>query len=401
MNGSLVIFILTLINFAFQLDFVILMPLGQSIMDQYQLTPVEFSSVVSVYTIASGIASLVYSLLGAEFNKKMMLIFSIFLLGCSSFLTGMTSTFNELFFIRLFSGIFSGILNSLLFALATDHIPISRRGKAMAWILSGFSFASIFGVPLGLYLTDHYSFKLTYICIAMVFAIVMFMSIVILPNDQKSEKFHFNTMITHFGRCLKNTDYWKGYFLLFFVSGAIFVVVPLLSPFIIKNMKMKITNLEQMYLCGGILTVLISRFIGMLCDKKGPKLILNIVGILSTIVVIIFVNSGESSVVYFLLIGSLMISMMSGLIVPSMTISSFFPSKEDSGVYNGILNSVRSFGSGVFSYFAGIFILTDPASGKFNNFDLVGIIYFAIITIVLLLNLMSPKRYAVPFDKIN
>ena len=387
MTINLIIFILTLINFAFQLDFVILMPLGQIIMDQFQISPIEFSAVISVYTLASGISSLLYSIFGAKWNKKIILLISIFALSISGFITGVTTTFYELFIMRCISGGISGILNALIFSIATEHIPHRQRGKAMAWILSGFSLASVFGVPIGLYLTDHFGFKITYFSIALIFFIVLLGSIIILPNDHKREFVQINLMIRNFLDCVKNVNYWKGYLLLFFISGAIFVIVPLLSPFAIKNLGMKMTNLEQMYLCGGILTVFTSRIIGNFCDKYGPKKLLNLVSLLSVFPIVIFVNSTDNNGVYFIILGSLMMALMSGLMVPSMTIASFIPTNADISAFNGILNSVRNLGASFFSYLAGLLMITDLATGKFINFYLLGFIYIILMMIVIYIGL--------------
>jgi len=179
---------------------------------------------------------------------------------------------------------------------------------------------------------------------------------------------------------------------LFFVSGAIFSIVSLISPYAIKNMGMSLQNLEQMYFFGGLLTVVTSRFIGSMCDHFGEKRILNAIIAMSVIPVMIFVFSEKSSPLYFVVIGSLMMSLMSGLMVPSMTISSRIPSVVDSSIYNGILNSVRCFGAGVFTFLSGSFVITDT-DGALLNFYLVGVMYVMLLFLSYLVGLMIPHPH--------
>ena len=60
---ALVIFTLTAINFSFQVDFVVFMPLGPTLMKKFLLSPGEFSLLVSVYTLAAGVTSIIFSLI--------------------------------------------------------------------------------------------------------------------------------------------------------------------------------------------------------------------------------------------------------------------------------------------------------------------------------------------------
>ena len=137
-----IVFILTAINFIFQADFVILMPLGQSVMDHFQISTAKYASVVGVYSLASGITSLLFSFFGGAFRKKPLMLLSVFFLGLSCLATGHVSTYGQLFFVRFIAGCWGGILNPLIFAIATDAIPVESRGRSMGWIMTGFSLAA-------------------------------------------------------------------------------------------------------------------------------------------------------------------------------------------------------------------------------------------------------------------
>ena len=317
-----------------------------------------------------------------------MLLSSLFLLGFCSLLTGFAESFNQLFFVRFLAGAFSGVLNPLIFAVASDIIPSERRGKALGWIMSGFSLASVLGIPFGLFLSDEFGHRITFVAIALYFLSILIASFFVLPANQVTEyRLNKSQLLKKFRRCLNLTEYLKGYFLLFFVSGAIFIVVPLLSPFAVNNMQVDVTDLKQMYLCGGILTVFTSRVIGVLCDKIGAKKVLYVVCVLSIFPVIVFCQSGITSVITFIALGSLMMATMSGMMVPSMTIATLIPDSNDRTTFNGILNSMRSFGSAIFAFLGGL-IVTMDVNKTFLDFYKIGYTYIGIIIVIIIINMI-------------
>lgn len=70
-------------------------------------------------------------------------------------------------------------------------------------------------------------------------------------------------------------------------------------------------------------------------------------------------------------------SLVSGRMIPCMTMLSDVPSLADRGLFMGLLNSVRTIGS-AFMTFVGGFIITQNASGAIEGFDQAGYISMGI-----------------------
>ena len=64
-------------------------------------------------------------------------------------------------------------------------------------------------------------------------------------------------------------------------------------------------------------------------------------------------------------------SLISGRMIPAMTLASEVPSKRQRGQFMGILNSVRTCATAIGSLIVG-FIVVEDASGKLINFDHIG-----------------------------
>tara|TARA_B100000927_G_C16348001_1_gene422121 strand:- start:278 stop:766 length:489 start_codon:yes stop_codon:yes gene_type:complete len=152
-------------------------------------------------------------------------------------------------------------------------------------------------------------------------------------------------------------------------------------------MQVDVTDLKQMYLCGGILTVFTSRIIGVLCDKIGAKKVLYVVSLLSIFPVVIFCQASITPVTTFIILGSLMMAAMSGMMVPSMTIATMIPKPSDRTTFNGILNSMRSFGSAIFAFLGGLIVSMD-INKNFIDFHKIGYTYLGIIGVIIIFNMM-------------
>ena len=202
------------------------------------------------------------------FNKKHFLLIGLLGLGIASYMTGVSKSYEQLALARLLAGLFSGIVNPLILQLLLTSSIFEVRGKAMGWIMSGFSLASVLGVPFRLYLSDTFGHYITFSVIAFIFGLIFVLVIFTIPSIPRTESsLNFRTLFHELRRALNNPSYVLGYSLLFIVSGSIFLLVPLLSPYAVSNMKIDVTNLKYMYLIGGILTIFTSRVFGVLTDK--------------------------------------------------------------------------------------------------------------------------------------
>src|SRR5215471_11663486 len=68
------ILVLMAIHFTHMVDFVIIMPLGDRLMKELAISPLQFGWVVSVYAIAAGAASFAATFVMDRFDRKAMLL---------------------------------------------------------------------------------------------------------------------------------------------------------------------------------------------------------------------------------------------------------------------------------------------------------------------------------------
>lgn len=376
------ILILAAIQFAHMVDFVVLMPLGPTLMADLSISPAQFGTLVSSYNFAAAFSGFALGFFSDRYDRKYLLMAALagFIVG--TFSCSFSSSFASLTFFRLLTGLFGGMMNGLIFALVADLVPYERRGKAMGIVMSSFSVASVIGVPLGMAIADYSHWSRTFQFIGIftvgifVYAFKTFPNISVVKTSENMGYWHSIKVV--FSRSL----YLKSYLFLFLVSGSLFLLIPFLSPFAVKNMLIETTDLKFMYLVGGLCTVVTARIIGVLTDRLGALKTYSLIVLLSFIPIYIFTHSGPRSLVSYLILGSCFMTMVSGRMIPCMTLASEVPVEEERGFFMGILNSIRSFGS-AFMTFLGGFLITESAAGPLEGFGRMGLIaiFIGVITL--------------------
>lgn len=364
--------LLAAIQFAHIVDFVVLMPLGPTLMEFFDISPKQFATLVSSYSFAAALAGIGYGVIADRFGRKNLLIicFLGFILG--TLMCGLTDNFEILLGARIIAGCFGGVLNGIVFAIVTDLIPFERRGKAMGIVMSAFSIASILGVPLGLAIGDVYGWQKTFWFIAFFSLPILFVSILVFPKLQdhlrpatiKEEFFRFFKL-------LKNMEYFKSYILILIIGTSTFMLIPFLSPYGVKNVGIEIKDLKYIYLVGGFFTVITSRMIGVMTDKVGALKVFLILACISFLPIYLYTNASPMSLFAYLALSAFFMVIMSGRFIPAMTMVSAIAHKDERGTFMGLLNSIRAWASALATLIAGA-IIVEQDNGKLENFDLVG-----------------------------
>lgn len=373
-------------------------------MDEFKIGPTKFAGLVSSYHLSSALFGLIFSAIIDRFERKKFLIFSLIgfifaLLSCS-----LAQTAGHLLFSRGLAGLFGGLLNVIILTLVTDLVPMNKRGKAIGAIMSSFSVASVIGIPLGLVLSESMGLPSIFLFIAFLALLLIFTSIAVLPRvEVKSESKHekkISQNLTELGldvstnylKILRHKDYIISFGLIFFVGMSIFLLIPFLSPFAVKNMGIEVSQIKYMYMIAGALTVMTARIFGVMTDRFGPLKMYSILGAFSALPILLYTNSGTSTLLFYILVGALFMSLVSGRMIPCMTYFSQIPTPEDRGAFMGLLNSIKAFGQAIGIFLSGLYI-KENMEGELTGVNHVGFFsVFLIMMTVLGLLLFSKIR---------
>jgi DHA1 family inner membrane transport protein len=144
-----------------------------------------------------------------------------------------------------------------------------------------------------------------------------------------------------------------------------------MSPYMVRNVGLKESQLPAIYFCGGSFTVFTMNIIGRLSDRYG-KLKMFIVMTLSSLVPTFFMTHlPHVSLLWVLTTTTMLMICMSGRFVPVMALITASVERKYRGSFMSINTSVQQFASGAASFLSG-YILGQSSDGRITNFAIVG-----------------------------
>lgn len=388
------VLILAAIQISHILDFVIMMPLGPVFMRVFDVTPVGFSALVSAYTFSAGIVGFFGALYADHFDRKKFLLFNFtgFIIG--TFLCAISPNFTSLLIARIIAGAFGGILNANVLSLVADLIPFQRRGAAMGVIMSAFSVSSVLGVPTGLYIANLFDWHAAFYFICIIGIIFWILSFIILPSvTVRTDETNFRQKLNNFRAVLVQKDYLQSFSLTSVLGFGVFMIIPFIAPYMVKNVGLTEEQIPLIYFVGGICTIVSARFIGRLCDKIGSFKVFRVVAIISIFPIFLLTNLPTGVPLWLALIVTTLFTMFgSGRFIPAMTIVSAVVKPKERGTFMSLENASRQLAAGAASQGAGL-IIGSTAAGSLTNYNIVGYITISTSLIAIYIAYKITKKF--------
>ncbi|MCB9186782.1 MAG: MFS transporter [Flavobacteriales bacterium] len=382
-------YLLAFVKFTHIMDFMIMMPLGPQLERIWEITAQEFGLLVAAYTFSAGIVGLLGSFFMDRFDRKHALLFLYtgFLIG--TFACAISNTYEMLLIARCGTGAFGGLLGATVLSIVGDLTPLEKRSETMGVIMAAFSAASVFGVPFGLFLANQFGWQSPFIFLGVVGIPVLFTSIKMMPNVQGHiSKAQQNPMMLFSEMIVKRNALTAHVFIVLLMLGQ-FSVITFIAPYMVSNVGFTEGELAYIYLAGGFVTFFSSPWFGKLADKHGQFKFFVAVTLLSLIPLWIITNLPKMNLYAVIVITSFMFILISGRIIPAMTMITSSVRPERRGGFMSINSAIQQLGAGTASYVAGV-IVVKTASGEYQDYDLVG--YLAITASIIAILIASRLR---------
>ncbi|WP_026950984.1 MFS transporter [Algoriphagus mannitolivorans] len=377
---------LAAINFIHIVDFMILMPLGPQLMRLFEISPSEFSLLVSSYTFSAGISSFFGAFFLDRFDRKKILLwvyvgFTIGTLGCA-----LSPNYPILLAARVISGVFGGLTSALILAIIGDVIPYEKRGSAMGLVMSAFSFASVMGVPLGLFLASLSDWHTPFYILGGLSILALGMIVKFIPNiaGHLNQEIQRPSPIQVISRVTGNSNQMRAITLSIMMMFGQFMIIPFLSPFNVANVGFSEMQLTYIYIAGGGFTIFTSPWVGKLSDKYGKLKVFTIFMVLNLVPIGIITHLGVTPIPFVLMITTMFFVTSNGRYVPAAAIITGTAKPENRGSFLSFNSAVQQIAAGFASLIAGL-IIGENELGQLTNFNIVGYlaIFFSILCIPL------------------
>ena len=148
-------------------------------------------------------------------------------------------------------------------------------------------------------------------------------------------------------------------------------MIPYIALYLTANVGIANSYISLIYLCGGVATLVSSRFIGHMADRYGKVLVFRVLAIVSLIPLIVTTNLVPVPLWVVLINSTAFFILISGRMIPAMALVSQLVEPKIRGTFMSLIGSIQMLASGLASVLAGV-IVTITAEGKMEHYNLVG-----------------------------
>ena len=381
-----VIAVLAMGQFTVILDFMVMAPLSAILLPVLHITTAQFGFAVSAYAISAGISGILTAGFADKYDRKKLLIFFYcgFILG--TFLCGIAPDYYFLLGARIVTGMFGGVIGSVGGAIITDLFQIEKRGRVMGFVQMGFAGSQVLGLPIGLFLANHFGWHSPFIMIVgLSLAMVLIMIIYLKPVSEhlkiKSDKNAF----VHLYKTISNRNYLLTFCTMVLIATGGYMMMPFGSAFSVNNVGVTLDQLPMMYMVTGIFSFAIAPLAGKFSDKIGKYNVFLIGTLLTIIMVVIYCNLSITPFWIIVIINVLLFAGIFSRMVPASALMTAIPDAKDRGAFMSINSSIPQFAGGAASAVAGLIVLQLP-NQKLLHYDTLGYVVIGamIITAVMM-----------------
>lgn len=383
-----VVGLLAFLQFTVVLDFMILSPLGVLVMEKLQISTQQFGFVVSAYAFSAGISGIFAAGFADRFDRKKLLLFFYVGFVVATFLCGIATNYILLFGARILTGIFAGVLSSISFAIVADLFPLQVRGRVMGFIMTAFAASQVFGLPIGIYISNLWGWQSPFLMIAGISGIVGFVIFSFLKPltthlDHKTDLHAFH----HLVKTLTQTKYLPAFLATTLLATGGFMLMPFGSAFSVHNLGVKLEDLPLVYMVTGVVSMLGGPLMGRLSDAIGKYNMFVIASILASGIIIYYTKMEITPLPIVIFVNSILFVFVAARMISANALTSAVPELHDRGAFMAISSSIQQISGGIAASVAGLIVI-QTSSGYMERYDILGYVVATaiVLTVILMYN---------------
>ncbi|MCF1620381.1 MFS transporter [Tetragenococcus koreensis] len=261
-------FILILVSFLLGFSEFIIVGILDDVAASFAVDVSTAGYLVTIFALAYAISTpIVTTFIGQRrLLNVLLLLMGIFTVG--NLVTALAPTYTILTISRVVVAIVSGSGISVIMAFGTYLAPLEKRAWLVAWIFSGFSIASVFGVPLGTLLSTQFGWRSAFYLITGLSFILLFFIKISLPGDLRQSTSDSNRISDQLA-IFKDRRIQLSVFLTMFSLAGIYVVYTYLRPIFSTELNIAPSLITLAFTAYGFMSLLSNQLSGKIAEKRG------------------------------------------------------------------------------------------------------------------------------------
>lgn len=374
----LALVLLALLQFTVLLDFMIISPIGYVLTEDLDIAMDQFGLVVSSYIFTAAVAGFAAAGFIDLYDRKKVLVFffSGFIVG--TLCCALSNSWITLLSARIFTGLFGGVISSLVVTIIVDLFAPTQRGRAMSSIQMAFAASQVFGVPLGLFITDQLNWHYTFFLIAALSCITLLLIFLKLkPIDAHLKIQARKNPLVHLRQTLIHKQHLMGFLAMIVISLSM-MLQPFISIFLVNNVHLPHAQLPVIFMVTGAAAFFIMPFVGKLADKFDRFKIFLIGSVATAVVVLLYTHLPIVPLWVVLILNIVLFAVIMSRMGPFQALNSMIPEPASRGAYMSISSSLQQLSGGLGIVIAGYVVSQQTPTSPLENFDVLGYVVVAL-----------------------
>jgi predicted MFS family arabinose efflux permease len=339
-----VVFLVGAIQFVNIVDFMMVMPLGPTYAQALGISTAHLGQIAGSYTAAAAVAGIIAARFLDRFDRRKALGVALLGLVTGTAAGAFARGLGSLVAARAIAGAFGGPATSIALSIIADVVPPARRGRAIGSVMGAFSVASVVGVPMGLRLAIWGGWRLPFLVVAAMGAVVVVLALWAMPPMRG------HIVVVGGGpkllALLEDRTIRLALAMNALVMLTAFLVVPNIAPHLLQNLGFPARRLDLGYMCGGLASFMIMRLAGRGIDRYGAARV-SIVGtaLLIGVLTFAFITPGAIGVPGVVLAFVLFMAAMSIRNVSMSSLSTRVPRGDQRAGYMSLQSTAQHIAS--------------------------------------------------------
>lgn len=361
------------VQFVNILDFMMVMPLGPDFAAALGIPASELGIVGGAYTFAAALSAILGAFFLDRFDRRNVLTLAMLGLTLGTLGGAFAWDLNSLIAVRLIAGAFGGPATSVAIAIIIDGVAAERRGRALGAVMGAFSVASVLGVPAGLELAHWGSWRTPFYAVGSLCLVITLLAHWRLPamTGHRARARQGNALAA-FGQLLRRPEALAAYAMVGTAMMAIFMVIPNIPAYILKNLGYPREHLGLLYLVGGALSFFVLRACGALTDRIGSmKVSIAGTAVFALVVFLFFIAYPPGFPIVALFAGLMIANSIRA--VPMTTVATHVPDEHERAGFMSLRSAVQHLASSAGAGLSSV-MLTTNAKGALVGMSQVGVV---------------------------
>lgn len=366
------------IQFSHVVDFMIMMPLGPILIAELGITTHEFGLLVASYSFSAALSGLLTAIFVDRFERKGVLLTMFALFGIATLACGLAPGYATLFAARGMAGAFGGVMGAMTHTIIGDVIPFERRARAGGMVSAAFSVATVAGVPMSLWLANHFGWRAPFFFIVALVVLFGLVALRVLPelrhhldpstgSGQARQSHPFAPMFA----VLKDANHLHALLFSALIIFSGFTIIPYITVYAVHNVGIAQHDIPYIYLIGGMATLVTARLIGHWADVRGKVKVYRTVAFAAMLPLLVATHIGAVPLWLWLVVTTTFFVLVSGRMIPAMAIITSSAQPKLRGTFMSLNATTQALAMGLATTLAG-FIISQDASGHVADYGIVG-----------------------------